>query len=48
MILYNDRVKYKDNEGLVREVTGSFAKVLFDGHKKLVTVPVDALEKIND
>jgi len=47
-ILYNDKVKYKDNTGIVKEVHGSFARVLFEGSKKLVTLPTDTLEKIND
>lgn len=48
IILYNDKVKYKDKLGLVKEVHGSFARVLFEGSKKLVTLPTDALEKVND
>jgi len=48
IILYNDKVKYEDKIGIVKEVTGSFAKVLFEGDKKQITLPSDALEKIND
>jgi len=47
-ILYGDTVKYKDKIGKVKEVTQSFAKVLFDGDKKQTMLPVDALEKVND
>jgi len=47
-ILYNDKVKYKNKIGLVKEVQGSFARVLFEGSKKLTTLPIDALEKIDD
>ena len=48
MILYGDKVRYKDKIGLVKEVTLSFAKVLFDGDKKVTMLPLDALEKVDD
>jgi len=47
-ILYNDKVKYKDKIGFVKEVQGSFARVLFEGDKKPTILPTDALEKIDD
>ena len=46
-ILYNDKVKYKNKEGIVKEIGRQFAKVLFDGDKKTIMLPVDALEKVN-
>ena len=47
-ILYNDKVKYQDKIGVVKEATRQFAKVLFEGDKKVTMLPIDALEKIND
>lgn len=47
-ILYNDKVKYKNKKGIVKEVQGSFARILFEGSKKLAILPIDALEKIDD
>jgi len=48
IIRYNDKVKYKNKIGIVKEATSSFAKVLFEDSKKLVMLPVDSLEKINE
>ena len=48
MILYNDRVKYQNKTGRVKDVRGSFATVLFEGEKKSIMLPTDALEKLND
>lgn len=47
-ILYGDKVQYKDKIGVVKDVKGSFAHVLFDGDKKYTMLPTDALEKLND
>jgi len=48
MILYGDKVLYNNTKGIVKEVQGSIARVLFEGKKKLVTLQTDLLEKIND
>jgi len=46
-ILYGDKVKFKDKLGIVKDVQGSFARILFNGDKKVTMLPVDALEKID-
>jgi len=48
IIRYNDKVKYKNKIGIVKEASASFAKVLFEDSKKLVMLPVEGLEKIDD
>lgn len=48
MILYGDKVQYKDKVGIVKHVQGSFAHILFENSKKNVILPTDALEKLND
>jgi len=47
-IVYGNTVKYKGSIGIVKEIKGSIAKVLFNGNKKPITISITALEKIDE